>query len=53
MYLYDIKHEYEIYSGNFTNLTKGDGLYRKVILLYIIIRLKLTLIIFKRESFVL
>ena len=30
MYLYDIKHEYEVYSGNFTNYTKGDGLYRKV-----------------------
>lgn len=28
--MYNINNEYEIYSGSYTNFTKGDGLYFKV-----------------------
>lgn len=32
MITFNVKNEFEIYSGNFSNLLKGDGLHHKVIL---------------------
>jgi hypothetical protein len=33
MRLYDIKDEYEIYSGNISSLIKGDGIHKKVLIM--------------------
>jgi hypothetical protein len=35
MRLYDIKDEYEIYSGNISSFIKGDAVHKKVDLIFI------------------
>jgi hypothetical protein len=38
--MYDIKNEYEIYTGYFVNFTKGEGTRLKVLFIFILASIK-------------